>query len=65
MIFDDTGKCLDPDDIVVFPVLMRGVQIAPGRICRFDHDPNLYTIFSGVPVKLYNIDAMQLVMKRE
>lgn len=65
MIFDEAGKCLDPDDIVVFPILMRGVQIAPGRICRFDHDPNLYTIFSGVPVKLYNIDAMQLVMKRE
>lgn len=65
IIFEETGKCLDTDDIIVFPILMRGVQIAPGRICRFEHDPNLYTIFSGVPVKLYNIDAMQLVMKRE
>jgi hypothetical protein len=65
IIFDETGKCLDTDDIVIFPILMRGVQIAPGRISRFDHDPNLYTIFTGVPVKLYSIDAMQLVMKRE
>lgn len=65
MIFDETGKCLDPADLIVFPVLMRGVQIAPGRICRFDERPDLYTIFSGVPVKLYNIDAMQLVMRKE
>lgn len=65
IIFDKSGKCLDSDDIVVFPIIMRGVQIAPGRICRFDDNPDLYTIFSGVPVKLHNIDAMQLVMKRD
>lgn len=64
IIFDESGKCLDPADIIVFPVLMRGVQLAHGRICRFE-DTELYTIFSGVPVKRYNIDAMQLVMKRE
>ncbi len=65
IIFDEMGKCLDSDSIIIFPILMRGVQIAPGRMCRFDNKPELYTIFSGVPVKLYNIDAMQLVMKRE
>jgi hypothetical protein len=65
LIFDDDGRCLDPDGIIIFPVLMRGVQVAPGRVCRFDEMPDLYTIFPGVPVKLFQIDCMQFVMKRE
>lgn len=65
IIFDENGKCLDTDNIVIFPVLMRGVKIAPGRICRFDGNNEIYTIFTGVPVKKHAIDCMQLVMKRE
>jgi hypothetical protein len=64
IVFDETGKCLDENNIIIFPILMRGVKIANGRICRFDERSDIYTIFSGVPVKRYNIDAMQLVMKR-
>ncbi len=64
IVFDEDGKCLDPADIIIYPVLMRGVIIAPGRICRFDSNPELYTIFTGVPVRKHNIDCMQFVMRR-
>lgn len=64
-VFNEEGKCLDNNDIIIFPVIMRGLQIAHKRLCRFDNDPEIYTIFTGVPVKQHNIDCMQLVMKRE
>jgi hypothetical protein len=63
-IFDEDGRCLDGPDVVIFPILMRGVQVAHKRLCRWD-DPSIYTIFTGVPVKLHQIDCMQLVMRRE
>jgi hypothetical protein len=65
MIFDDSGKCLDTPDIIIFPVIMRGMVIAPGRICRMESNMELYTILTGVPVKRHHIDAMQFVMKRD
>jgi hypothetical protein len=64
IIYDESGSCLDQNDVIIYPVLMRGVQIAHKRICRFDTMPHLYTIFTGVPVKRHNIDCMQLVMRR-
>lgn len=63
-VFNEEGKCLDDNNIIVFPVIMRGLQIAHKRLCRFE-DTNIYTILTGVPVRQHNIDCMQLVMKRE
>jgi len=65
IIFDNHGKCLDEPNIIVFPIIMRGVLVANKRICRFDTNPELYTIFPGVPVKRHQVDCMQLVMKKE
>jgi hypothetical protein len=64
LIFDEEGRCLDRPDVVIFPILMRGVKVAHKRLCRFP-DPAIYTIFTGVPVRRHNIDCMQFVMRRE
>lgn len=63
-VFNEEGKCLDNNDIIIFPIIMRGLQIAHKRLCRFE-DTSIYTILTGVPVRQHNIDCMQLVMKRE
>lgn len=54
-----------PNDIIVFPILMRGMQ-SNGQLLWRDVESaqENYMIFTGYPTIKHNIDAMQLVMKR-
>jgi glycosyltransferase involved in cell wall biosynthesis len=61
---DQTGKILDPNDIIIFPVAMIGLQRVNGRVMQFKGSPPFYTILTGNPPVVQNIDCMQLVMKR-
>ena len=52
-------------DIIVYPVLMRGlVPVGNGFVRRKDQAEKKGVVFGGVPVKAGNIDLMQLVMRR-
>lgn len=54
-----------PDNIVVFPILMRGMRTNGQMVWRDMPNANEhYMIYTGFPTIKYNIDAMQLVMKR-
>ena len=64
----DLSAVFDANDIVVFAVLMRGMN-SDGRIVWRDRQapgggglPAM--IATGYPAQLYNIDCMQLVMRR-
>lgn len=53
------------DSIIIFPILMKGMQ-TNGKVVWRDQqnaDSN-YLIFTGLPTIKYNIDCMQLVMKK-
>jgi len=54
-----------PNDIIIFPILMRGVQSNGVGLWRNKKNAEKdYMIFTGYPPLKYNIDCMQLVMKR-
>jgi hypothetical protein len=61
---DENGKILDPNDIIIFPVAMVGLQRVNGRVMQFKGSPPFFTILTGNPPVVQNIDCMQLVMKR-
>ncbi len=61
---DQTGKILDPNDIIIFPVAMVGLQRVNGRVMQFKGSPPFFSILTGNPPVVQNIDCMQLVMKR-
>jgi glycosyl transferase family 2 len=64
-IFDERGRALDTDDIIIFPILMRGLQKFRNLMVMYKDDPSFYLILTGNPPAVHNIDCMQLVMKRE
>ena len=63
--FEDTdGKILDSDDIVIFPIAMFGYQRINNSTVRVKGNSGFYTLLTGNPPMVNNIDCMQLVMKR-
>jgi hypothetical protein len=63
-LVDDQKRVLDPNDIIIFPVAMVGLMRVNGRVVQFKGSPPFFTILTGNPPILQNIDCMQLVMKR-
>jgi hypothetical protein len=61
---DQQRRILDPNNIIIFPVVMVGLQRVNGVVMQFKGSPPFYSIMTGNPPKLQNIDCMQLVMKR-
>ncbi|MGE0719895.1 MAG: glycosyltransferase family A protein [Alphaproteobacteria bacterium] len=67
---DNMVPVFDANDIVIFPILMRGMG-TNGQLVwrkqpqrgRWDRVPEAM-IATGLPVRRYNIDCMQLVMRR-
>jgi hypothetical protein len=60
-----TQQPLDTNDIIIFPILMFGLQRIRERMYQFKDDPPFYEILTGNPPIEQNIDCMQLVMKRQ
>lgn len=53
-----------PNNIIIFPILMMGVQCNGKGIWRdVQNAKNKFMIYTGYPTAKYFIDAMQLVMK--
>ena len=61
---DQTGRILDPNDIIIFPIAMVGLQRVNGAVMQFKGSPPFFSILTGNPPVVQNIDCMQLVMKR-
>ena len=59
------GQPLDNNSIVIFPVIMHGLQRIFGHVISNKNFPEWFSILTGEPPVKFNIDAMQLVMKRE
>lgn len=57
---------VDNKEIVIFPILMRGMQ-TDGRLLWREpgNEDTAAMIFTGFPARKFNIDCMQLVMRRE
>lgn len=60
---DADGWVIDGPDVIIFPILMRGMQSVRGGYMRCE-DPEVCTILTGIPPVRNNIDCLQLVMKR-
>jgi hypothetical protein len=65
LFHEDTKEPLDTNDIIIFPILMFGLQRIRERMYEFKGDVPFYEILTGNPPIEQNIDCMQLVMKRE
>lgn len=61
----ESGQILDTNDIVIFPVKMWNLVKFRNVTWQRKGPPEFYTILTGMPPVLQNIDCMQLVMKRE
>jgi len=61
---DPAGQVIDAHDIIIFPIAMIGLQRINGFVAQCIGDVNFYTILTGNPPIMQNIDCMQLVMKR-
>ena len=61
---DEQKRILDPADIIIFPIAMVGLQRVNGRVIQFKGSPPFFSILTGNPPIVQNIDCMQLVMKR-
>ncbi len=59
------GRVVDSNDILIFPVVMVGLQRVNGAVVQFKGSPPFFTILTGNPPQLQNIDCMQLVMRRQ
>jgi hypothetical protein len=55
---------MDTDDMFIFPIKLIGMITFRGASVRIKGETE-YTICVAHPPVLYNIDCMQLVMKRE
>lgn len=64
-LVDREGKPIDTNDIIIFPIKMW--NLVKCRHITYQHKgpPEFYTLLTGLPPVLKNIDCMQLVMKRE
>jgi hypothetical protein len=56
---------VDTNAMVIFPILMRGKQRFFDDWIYFPQNPECTVLLTGVPPRALNIDAMQLVMRRE
>jgi hypothetical protein len=53
------------NDIVIFPVIMKGMALVGDGLIRDRHYENDFdVVLSGAPARKFNIDVMQLVMRR-
>jgi hypothetical protein len=59
------GRILDGNDIVIFPIAMFGLQRVNGMVAQFKGNPKFFTLMTGNPPTMQNIDCMQLVMRRQ
>lgn len=59
-----SGTVLDTNDIVIFPIKMWNLIKFRHITWQCKGPPEFYTILTGIPAILQNIDCMQLVMKR-
>jgi hypothetical protein len=65
-VLDLEGRGLDTNDVIIFPIIMHGLVKFRGLTHQVkENQQNFYTILTGLPPIVHNIDAMQLVMKRE
>lgn len=63
---EDTCSFNTTDKIIVFPVIMRGMQTNGSYLWREkDKSDKLSIIFTGYPTTKNNIDALQLVMHNQ
>jgi hypothetical protein len=60
-----SGEVLDTNDIVIFPIKMWNLVKFRDITWQQKGLPTFYTILTGNPPVLQNIDCMQFVMKRE
>jgi hypothetical protein len=63
-LFDQGGRALDTDDIIIFPIKMWNLIKFRNLTWQLKGAPAFYTILTGIPPLLQYIDCMQLVMKR-
>jgi hypothetical protein len=67
-VFDQKGNVLDTDAMVIFPIIVHGLQRVGKHVVPFRSTDGgvlpFFEILTGNPPILFNIDAMQLVMKR-
>lgn len=63
-LLDEQDRVIDSDDIIIFPILMVGLQRVNGKVVQYKGGAPFYTIMTGNPPVLQNIDCMQLAMKR-
>lgn len=60
------NNVVDNKEIVIYPILMRGMQTDGRQLWReVGNEEDAKMIFTGFPASKYNIDCMQLVMRRE
>jgi hypothetical protein len=64
-LYDLNGNPQDTSDIIIFPIKMHGLIRFKRHTTQLKDDQSFYVIFTGYPPVLRNIDAMQLVMRRE
>jgi hypothetical protein len=65
-IFDDqTGGVLDPNNIIIFSIIFRGLQRLNDRFFQYKENPEFTLTLTGNPPLKYHIDALQLVMRRD
>jgi hypothetical protein len=62
---DDRKQPMDTDDIIIFPVRMWGLMKFRAYSNQLRVPADFYLILTGQPPILFNIDCMQLVMKRK
>ena len=65
VLHNEQGQPLDNNNIVIYPILLRGQQRFLNVIPRAADRPDLHMILTGNPPLPSLIDAMQLVMRRE
>jgi len=64
-LVEKSGRVLDTNDMVIFPIKMWNLIKFRNIIWQRKGPPEFYTILTGIPPAVQNIDCMQLVMRRE
>jgi hypothetical protein len=60
-----TGRVLDTNNILIFALMMRGMVRFGEQVLTIPDHPEYTLILTGNPPRWLNIDAMQLVMRRD
>jgi len=64
-LVDQAGQVLDTSDIIIFPIKMWNLIKFRNVTWQRKGAPEFFTILTGIPPVLQNIDCMQLVMRRD